>query len=120
MESDIIAFWIVKLSLRIIKVSSKDEVLKLIYSCVEDLNRQLPEKIRLVSNEATSLIGDETTLDSLALVTLIVSIEEKIKSELNISAELIVIASTQYENEHPFETIGSMSDWIVKTSSIAE
>ena len=62
-------------------------------------------------NESTRLIGKKAVLDSLGLVNLIVSIEQQLSDDHDIS---ITIADERAmsQEKSPFRTIGSLSDYI--------
>ena len=56
-------------------MSKKKETLDVIYNCVVELNKQLPEEGRLSLNESTAIVGKDSNLDSLGLVMLLINIE---------------------------------------------
>ena len=89
---------------------SKEELIDTIYECAEELNRQLPEEGKIILEESTAIVGENSPLDSLGLVMLVVSIEEHITS-LGISSNILDILAKS--DEPPFVTIGDMSLWLV-------
>ena len=69
-------------------MSRQKEFLDIIYLCAQELNKQLPTDTQLELSEYTPIIGKNSSLDSLGIVTLIVAIEEKIRL-LGIDFDLI-------------------------------
>ena len=89
------------------------KILEVIYNCANELNKQLPEDGRLKCTIDTAIIGNDSVLDSLGIVTLIVSIEEKIE-ELGIECDLMNTLMFQHVDVHPFRTMGSLASWVEK------
>jgi len=92
---------------------SKEEITDIIYKCAEELNRQLPEEGKIILEESAAIVGENSPLDSLGLVMLLISIEEHIAS-LGISINILDIFTKS--DEPPFVTIGDMSLWLVDQS----
>ena len=88
------------------------KILDIIYKCAKDLNKQLPEEGRLTLSEATPIVGDNSVLDSLGIVMLIVSIEEAV-AHMEIDCNLVDILTSNIDNP-PFTTMGDLADWIEK------
>ena len=93
-----------------IKMSSEEKILDIIYKCADELNKQLPEEGRVSKSKSTSIVGNDSVLDSLGLVMFLVNIEEQIR-HLDIECNLLD-AFTSQSDETPFATIGSMAHWI--------
>ena len=87
------------------------ETLSLIYRAVEELNEQLPPKDRLAAAPETPLLGDAGTLDSVQLVSLIVTTEELL---LEVHGRHLSVADDRAFSRasSPFLTIGSFADYI--------
>jgi D-alanine--poly(phosphoribitol) ligase subunit 2 len=82
------------------------------FQCIEELNRQLPSEAKLQTSLDTILVGEGGVLDSLGLITFIVSLEEALLEETGshmalLKEELLV------DSEGPFRTVGSMVSWII-------
>jgi acyl carrier protein len=90
-------------------MSDKEKLLEIIYKCAEELNRQLPEGRKLILKESTTVVGKDSSLDSLDIVMFTLNIEEQIRP-LGISCNILEIL-TQYEKP-PFVTIGEMATWL--------
>ncbi|MDA9856303.1 hypothetical protein N9C80_07820 [Paracoccaceae bacterium] len=93
---------------------NKEKFLEIIYKCAEELNKQLSEEGKITLEESTTLIGENSSLDSLGIVILMISIEEHI-ANTGISVNIMDVLTES--DEPPFETIGEMSLWLLEQSS---
>ena len=87
------------------------QTLLILYHCIDELNRLLPPELRLVKTEATVLVGDGGTLDSLSLISLIVNLEDKVEQA---TGRRIVVLEEDLliDPEGAYRSIGSLVDWI--------
>ena len=81
------------------------------FKCIEELNNMLPPESRLQKSLDAILVGEGGTLDSLGLITLIVSLEEALEEEIGthtafLEEEFLV------DSNGPFRTVGSLVGWI--------
>ena len=95
-------------------MQNKEKFLEIIYKCAEELNKQLSEEGKITLEESTTLIGENSSLDSLGIVILMISIEEHIA---NTGISVNIMDSLTESDEPPFETIGEMSLWLLEQSS---
>ena len=93
---------------------NKEKFLEIIYKCAEELNKQLSEEGKITLEESTTLIGENSSLDSLGIVILMISIEEHIA---NTGMSVNIMDVLTESDEPPFETIGEMSLWLLEQSS---
>jgi len=93
---------------------NKEKFLEIIYKCAEELNKQLSEEGKITLEESTTLIGENSLLDSLGIVILMISIEEHIT---NTGISVSIMDALTESDEPPFETIGEMSLWLLEQSS---
>jgi hypothetical protein len=56
----------------------REEITSAVYEAIDELNGQLPRSQRLVKSRETILLGPGATLDSLGLVNLIATTQQKI------------------------------------------
>lgn len=84
-----------------------DNIVKVIFCALDEVNEQLPEDVRLKKTRDTLLFGKSGPLDSLALVNLIVAVENKMKEVLGIS-----ITMTEIDDISIFETVKTLSEYI--------
>jgi acyl carrier protein len=87
--------------------STTDAVLK----AVADLNCQLAPAQRLPLNPQTALVGPGSVLDSLALIHLIVGVEQRVSAELGTS---VVLTEERTLGDAPrvLATVQSLADHI--------
>ncbi len=73
---------------------------------------QLPAEV----GESTALFGPDSVLDSMALVTLVLDIEQRLHEQAGVGVSLMSdqALSRRYS---PFRSIGSLVDYIVETTS---
>ena len=95
-------------------MQNKEKFLEIIYKCAEELNKQLSEEGKITLEESTTLIGENSSLDSLGIVILMISIEEHIA---NTGISVNIMDALTESDEPPFETIGEMSLWLLEQSS---
>ena len=95
-------------------MQNKEKFLEIIYKCAEELNKQLSEEGKITLEESTTLIGENSSLDSLGIVILMISIEEHIA---NTGMSVNIMDVLTESDEPPFETIGEMSLWLLEQSS---
>ena len=94
-------------------MSSKidEKVIQVIVNAIEEINLQLPKENRLGKSLETRLFGGNSNLDSLGLINLIVAVEQNIEDEFETTITL-ADERAMSENENPFRTIESLSDYI--------
>lgn len=93
----------------------REEVIRVIFRAVDELNREMPEERRLEKSADAALFGRQSVLDSLGLVSLIVAVEQKIEDEFGISITLADERALS-RSESPFLTIGTLADYICELS----
>ena len=94
------------------KMIEKEKVIQAIFRAVDELNQQLPRRQRLRKSVDTFLFGDHGVLDSLGLVNLIVTTEQKIEEEFGIAITLSDEKALSQKDNSPFETIEKLADYI--------
>lgn len=93
--------------------SKYNKILDIIYSAIEEVNRQQPPEYTLKKEKDEFLISDKSSIDSLGLITLLINIEEKIKKEFDIKIDLVE-EDLIYEKNTPFKTLDSLAKWLEK------
>jgi len=83
-----------------------DEIL---LGLIEEVEEEVGEKI--ARDRETPLLGEGSALDSLAVVTFLVSVEEQIATEVGKEIRL-VDERAMSRRSSPFRTLGSLSDHI--------
>ena len=92
-------------------MSQKETVMNIVYESVDEVNENRPDKPAIIKSPATILFGKKSTLDSLGLVSLIVTIEQKIEEQLGAT---ITIADERAMSQasSPFKTIDSLMNYV--------
>lgn len=96
-------------------INSKD-ALDAIYQTIDEVNRQLPSGATLAKSKETVLLGEAGKLDSLGLITLLVSVEDALQSRLGIQITLLE-EDALADSSGPYHTVGSLLDWILAKSN---
>jgi hypothetical protein len=81
--------------------------LAIIYAAVEQLNRQLPAEQRLAQSPDAVVTGAGSTLDSLSIITLLVSVEQS-AGERGVTISLLDHPELGAETG-PFRTLGALA-----------
>ncbi len=90
-----------------------EEVKSVVYGAIDELNEQLLEEQRIEKSMDTVLLGRQSNLDSMALVNLIIIVEEKIVNQFGVNFTL-VDERAMSEEESPFKTTRTLVDYISK------
>ena len=90
---------------------SNERVAEAIYKAVDAFNEQSETKHQLKKSPATILFGKGGQLDSLALVTFIIEVEEKIADELGVSIVLADERALSQKNS-PFLTLQTLTEYV--------
>jgi len=91
----------------------REKIIKLIIDSLKELNVELENPELENPTAETSIYGASGNLDSLALVNLIVDIEEKISNEFEKNVVLADEKAMSQTNS-PFRTIERLADYITK------
>ena len=92
-------------------MSNRNETLLLVYRCIDELNRLLPSELRLAKSEETVLLGYGGTLDSLGLISLIVSLEDAVEQA---TGHRVVVLEEELliDPAGPYRSVGQLVNWI--------
>ena len=88
----------------------RNRVEKTIFSAIDDVNELLLPSQRLAKSPETALMGNESALDSLGLVNLIVATERRVEATFGVSLVLVDQESMSLK-ESPFRTISALVDY---------
>ena len=89
----------------------RDQLLKHVYSAIDELNQQLPPGERLEKSENAVLTGSEGALESLAFLNLIVATEDRVNAALGVSINLASMLMESDETPPP-RNVGELVDLI--------
>ena len=101
--------------------SLRDTIVAAILSASEEINPTLEEPIDLARGLDAPLYSDDGALDSLALVTLLSTVEQFVDDELGVLVSLTDEKALS-QARSPFRTIGSLADFatgLVETATKA-
>ncbi|OQX10937.1 MAG: acyl carrier protein [Desulfobacteraceae bacterium IS3] len=90
-----------------------ERIFNIIIQQARELNEQLTNKIPLEQGADAPLFGGDGVLDSIALVTLIVGVEQAIEDEFD-TALTIADEKAMSQKLSPFRTVGSLSAYVEK------
>lgn len=95
----------------ITRIPSQYEIMSLVISSVNELLSRKDVSLAGPLGESTYLIGSESVIDSLGLVTLVVDLEQKLEEEYGIKLVLSNEEEMTRQNS-PFQTVKSLTDYI--------
>ncbi len=87
------------------------DIRRLVESCLEDVLEERGSEEGVVIGPTTRLVGREAVLDSLALVTLIVDVEDRLLSEYSRSVTLANDRAMS-QARSPFLTAGTLAQYV--------
>jgi acyl carrier protein len=90
---------------------NRADIERIVYTAVDELNATLPEDKRLPSQGETRLIGEGGQLDSIGLVDLILSVEQKVQ-DADGAAITIADEKAFSQKQSPFLTLGALTDYV--------
>lgn len=96
-----------------------DSILEVIYSAIARENQLRPVPISLSDGPKTALYGRDGQLDSMALVSMIIDIEELIATKLGVNVTLVSDVAMSARSS-PFATVQSLANYIHSLTSGAQ
>lgn len=91
----------------------KEQLIPVIYQAIDEVNAVLPPEQQLEKSIHTVLFGQSGKLDSLGLVNLIVTTEQKVQENFGIAITLADEKAMSQKNS-PFRTVESLAEYIPK------
>jgi acyl carrier protein len=92
-------------------LNDPENTLAAIYRAVDWVNGELPADRRLIKAPETRLLGSQSVLDSMHLVSLIVTIERELEDAFGVALTLADERALSM-NASPFRSIQSLADYI--------
>lgn len=89
---------------------NKERIIKMIFSVVDEINRQLSQENRLSKTLDTVIFGPGAELDSLGFIIFIVALEQKVEEEFKKTVLMDNIEISKKDN--PFRSISVLADCI--------
>lgn len=97
----------------------REAILETVYAAIETLNKTMPEDRRLELSEETLLYGPGAVLDSIALVRLIVEVEQILFENLGLEI-LLISEKAMSQKKSPFRRVKALVDYIYSNHSEQE
>ena len=88
-----------------------EKVIQSIFGAIDEINGQLPKGERLEKSINTALFGNHGSLDSLGLVSLVTTLEQKIEKDFGMTVTILE-KMEDLEDENPFETVKSLIEYL--------
>ncbi len=92
-------------------MSNNEKIILAVMEAIDELNGQLPKEDKLEKAMDTALFGEGGKLDSLGLVSLVTTVEQKIEENFGITATLLEDIA-DLENNNPFSTVKTLTDYV--------
>jgi acyl carrier protein len=94
-------------------------IIQAIFDALDEVNEHLPEHRKIEKSSQTPLTGDSSGLDSLTIVSLIVTIEQRIEEKYDVLINL-VDAEALSQEENPFQDVGKLAEHIYSLMGAAK
>lgn len=88
-----------------------EKISEILYACIDSANRMLPSEEKLAKSPETVLVGEKGVLDSLALITLLVDLEDELRTKLGVEVSLIE-DDLMADAQGPYSSIANLTQWI--------
>ena len=92
-------------------MNDPENIIAAIYRAVDWINGELPPDRQLIKAPETRLLGSQSVLDSMHLVSLIVTIEREVEDAFGVVLTLADERALSMK-ESPFRSIQSLADYI--------
>ena len=92
-------------------MNDPENIVAAIYRAVDWINGELPPDRQLIKARETRLLGSQSVLDSMHLVSLIVAIEREVEDTFGVALTLADERALSMK-ESPFRSIQSLADYI--------
>jgi len=92
-------------------MNDPENIVAAIYRAVDWINGELPPDRQLIKAPETRLLGSQSVLDSMHLVSLIVTIEREVEDAFGVALTLADERALSMK-ESPFRSIQSLADYI--------
>ena len=88
-----------------------ENIVTAIYRAVDWINGELPPDRQLIKAPETRLLGSQSTLDSMHLVSLVITIEREVEDAFGVALTLVDERALSMK-ESPFRSIRSLADYV--------
>ena len=94
---------------------NRDRALRIVYETIDVVNQQLPTAKRLKKSPDTVIAGAGGALDSLGIVTFVITLEDKVGEATGASVQLL--ERDVLVEGSPLQTVSALTDYIVACRS---
>jgi len=94
-------------------MADREKIIQAVYRAVDELNQQLPKGVSVAKSPDSALYGRTGKLESIDVVTLIMEVEDQIKTEFGTSITIADDRAMSLENS-PFLTLGTLTDYVAE------
>jgi acyl carrier protein len=99
---------------------TQSEVMAIVQDAFDALREADLVQNNVSVDETTDLLGPETILDSIAFITFIVELEDRLQAELGDDTHIAVTEIHDYNPEEARLTVGVLVDYILRTQEPKE
>jgi acyl carrier protein len=92
-------------------MNDPENIVAAIYRAVDWINGELPPDRQLIKAPETRLLGSQSVLDSMHLVSLIIAVEQEVEDTFGVALTLADERALSMK-ESPFRSIQSLADYI--------
>ena len=92
-------------------MNDPENIVAAIYRAVDRINGELPPDRQLIKAPETRLLGSQSALDSMHLVSLVITIEREVEDAFGVALTLVDERALSMK-ESPFRSIRSLADYI--------
>ena len=89
----------------------KQKIFQLIFIAIDELNEQRGTEDQISKTLDTVILGQDSMIDSLGLVNLIVSLEQSVNDEMDVEITLADERAMMMESS-PFRSVRTLADFI--------
>lgn len=89
----------------------QNDIMAAVYAAIDQLNRQNPASKPVAKDPATPLYGSNSSLDLLALINLVVAVEQSVEQKLGVPITLVDDRALT-RDVSPFSTVSVLVDYI--------
>ena len=91
----------------------EQQVVDVVYKAIDETNQLAPSDAQLVPDLESVLLGEESVLDSLGLINLIVGVEVLLSSDLGVDVVLLD-EEALIDPEGPYGTVRGLVAWALQ------
>lgn len=93
-------------------MATREQIQAIVLDALADLNQQNPPQKQFAVAETTALFGAGGALDSLGLVNLVVTIEQRLEDELGVALALADERAMAQKNS-PFRNVPALVEYVL-------